>query len=101
MNYDNDLKTQILDRTKSLKTTFTIILVILAIILVVGIVLAIIFYIEYDNAVKQESPLCLTGSCSETSKSCGYIPFTYENNEFVCKTDLFTSRAPNVTTTSN
>jgi hypothetical protein len=101
MNYDIDLKSQVIARTKSLKTTFTIILIILAIILVIGVVLAIIFYIEYNNAVKDESPLCLTGSCAKQSKSCGLIPFTFENNEFVCKTDLFTSRAPNVTTTSN
>ena len=97
----DNIQNQIIEKTKSLNRTFTIIIIILSIILVIGIVLAIIFYIEYDNAVKDESPLCLTGSCAETSKACGLIPFTYENGQFICKSDLFTSRAPNVTTTSN
>jgi hypothetical protein len=99
---NNKIQTSIIvDKIKSLNTTFTIIIVILSIILVVGIALAIIFYLDYDNAVKNESPLCLTGSCAEASSNCGYIPFKVEDDKFICKSDLFTSRAPNVTTTSN
>ena len=99
---NNKIQTSlIVDKIKSLNRTFTIIIIILSIILVIGIVLAIIFYLEYDNAVKSESPLCLTGSCAETSENCGYIPFKYEDGKFTCKTSLFTKRAPNVTTTSN
>lgn len=99
---DNKIQTTIItDKIKSLTTSFTIIIVILIIILITGVALAVIFYLEYDNAVKKESPLCLTGSCAESSNSCGYIPFKVENDKFICKNDLFTTRAPNVTTTSN
>ena len=75
---------------------------IVSIILVAGIVVAILFYNQYHNITTKESPLCLTGSCANTSQGCGTIPFkVQQDGSLICKTSLFSGTTPNVSVSSN
>ena len=75
--------------------------IVLVLILILGIVLSVIFYGEYRNITKNESPLCLTGSCAAPSEKCGYYPFQLQDGQVVCKSSIFNDKVPNVTTSSN
>lgn len=79
-----------------------ILAVVLSIILLLGIVLSVVFYNEYHNIRTKESPLCLTGTCSNTSQGCGTIPFKVQSDgSLLCKTSLFTQTTPNVNMSNN
>lgn len=50
---------------------------------------------NFNNIVKNESPLCITGGCKAQSNECGWLPFKAQNGQIVCGSNLF--NVPGVT----
>jgi hypothetical protein len=75
-------------------------MIILIVVCVVGIILVIIFYLQYKDLVDNESKLCLSGSCKYTSDNCGSSPFKLDDDGVVvCKPpSIFTSQIPATST---
>jgi uncharacterized membrane protein YqiK len=75
-------------------------MIILIVVCVVGIILVIIFYLQYKDLVDNESKLCLTGSCAATSNNCGSSPFKLDDSgSIVCKPQsIFASQIPATST---
>jgi hypothetical protein len=78
------------------RTALIVLLVILIILLAVGIGLYIYESNNYNNIVKNESPLCLSGGCKAQSNACGWQPFKVENGAIVCNANSL--NVPGVTT---
>jgi len=77
-------------------------MIILIVVCVVGIILVIIFYLQYKDLVDNESKLCLIGSCAHTSDNCGSLPFKLDDDGVVvCKPQsIFASQIPATNTGS-
>lgn len=78
-------------------------MIILIVVCVIGVVLFIIFYLQYRNIVDNESKLCLTGSCAAESNNCGTLPFRLDDDGAItCKPpSIFTGQIPNTNTSSS
>jgi hypothetical protein len=58
----------------------------LSILLIVGVVLWVVYDKKLHDCEKSESPLCLTGTCPNTTDACGNNPFKVDaNGNLTCK----------------
>ncbi len=61
-------------------TFLLVVVIVLSVLLFLGIILLVVFETEYSHLINNESALCLTGSCEESSSKCGTIPFQYDSS---------------------